>query len=55
MSCITPFLTEYIYQNLKHGIATDSHLYKESVHFLEMPNYDKALLNPKIEKMVKKM
>ncbi len=40
MSFITPFLTEYIYQNLKQGISTDSHLFKESVHFLEMPNYD---------------
>ena len=24
MSCITPFFTEYIYQNMKNGIAQDN-------------------------------
>ena len=34
MSCITPFITEYIYQNLKNGISKDSPYHAESIHFL---------------------
>jgi isoleucyl-tRNA synthetase len=56
MSCITPFLTEYIYQNLKNGISKDnSTYYAESIHFLQIPEYKEALLNEKIEKMVERM
>lgn len=40
MSCITPFLSEYIYQNLKNGIDTvDNTYYGESIHFLRIPEY----------------
>ena len=55
MSCITPFMTEYIYQNLKNGIAKDSPYYAESIHFLNIPEYQEKLLNEKIEKMVERM
>jgi isoleucyl-tRNA synthetase len=35
MSCITPFLSEYIYQNMKNGIAPgDKDYFAESIHFL---------------------
>lgn len=35
MSCITPFLTEQFYQNLRNGIdPKDADLYQKSVHFL---------------------
>lgn len=35
MSCITPFLTEHIYQNLRNGISDkDKDLFQESIHFL---------------------
>lgn len=55
MSCITPFLTEYIYQNLKNGIPQDSPYYADSIHFLQIPDYQEKLLNEKIEKMVERM
>ena len=56
MSCITPFMTEYIYQNLKNGIAKDNaQSYADSIHFLQIPNYQESLLNLYIEKMVTRM
>jgi len=56
MSCITPFLAEYIFQNLKNGISKeDKHYYAESIHFLSIPEYQESLLNDKIEQMVQRM
>lgn len=56
MSCITPFLSEYIYQNLKNGIdSNDKTYYGESIHFLRIPEYQEALINERIEKMVHRM
>jgi len=50
MSCITPFLTEHVYQNLRNGIdPSDQDLYQKSVHFLQMPTYNEALLDDKVE------
>ena len=50
MSPITPFLTEHLYQNLRNGLNTkDADLYQKSVHFLQMPNYNEALLDEKVE------
>jgi len=35
MACITPFLTEHIYQNLRNGLSEkDTDLLQESIHFL---------------------
>ena len=35
MACITPFLTEHIYQNLRNGLSEqDKDLLQESIHFL---------------------
>jgi isoleucyl-tRNA synthetase len=56
MSCITPFLSEYIYQNLRNGISTEDKQYSaESIHFLQIPNYQETLINERIEKMVERM
>lgn len=56
MSCVTPFMTEFIYQNLRNGInKDDATYYAESVHFLQIPNYYENLLDENIEKMVGKM
>ena len=35
MSCITPFITEHMYQNLKNGLGEeDKELNQQSIHFL---------------------
>lgn len=55
MSCVTPFITEYIYQNLKNGIPKEDPNYAESIHFLSIPQYNEELLNERIECMVSRM
>lgn len=55
MSPITPFLSEYIFQNMKNGLAEDSPLNQKSIHFTEMPNFDPKLINTDIEDTVKQM
>lgn len=56
MSCITPFVTEHFYQNLRNGIdPKDADLYQKSVHFLQMPEYNEALLDERVEKRFARM
>jgi isoleucyl-tRNA synthetase len=56
MSCITPFLSEWIYLNMKNGISTDNQgYYAESIHFLSIPEYQDKFINEKIETMVHRM
>lgn len=56
MSCVTPFITDYIYQNLRNGInKEDKRYYADSIHFLSIPEYKEELLNERIEKMVSRM
>ncbi len=56
MSCITPFLSEYIYQNMKNGIDKENKQYfADSIHFLSIPNFEDQLINEKIETMVSRM
>ena len=56
MGCLTPFLSEHIYQNLRNGIDTnDKDLYQESVHFLQIPNADESLMDPVIERKFSRM
>lgn len=56
MSCITPFLTEQLYQNLRNGIdPKDKDLYQKSVHFLQLPVHDDALLDDAVEKRFARM
>lgn len=47
-----PFLTDFCYQNLRNGISKDSPLYKDSIHFLSIPVFDKALIDQELEKKV---
>jgi isoleucyl-tRNA synthetase len=39
MAPITPFMSEYLYQNLRNGLAVDDPNNKESIHFTDLPNY----------------
>lgn len=56
MSCITPFLAEHLYQNLRNGIdPSNADLYQKSVHFLQIPDYDEALLDDRVEKRFARM
>jgi len=56
MSCITPFLSEYIYQNMRNGISPqDKNYFAESIHFLSIPGYEESLINERIETMVGRM
>jgi isoleucyl-tRNA synthetase len=55
MSPITPFLSEHIFQNMKNGLAENSPLNCQSIHFVQMPDYDPKLINEKIEQTVKRM
>lgn len=57
MSCITPFLSEYIYLNMKNGISAETTpaYHADSIHFLSIPNYQESLINERIETMVERM
>ena len=50
MACITPFLTEFMYQNLRNGISEDyKDLKADSIHFLSIPEFHQNLVNEAIE------
>ena len=51
MAPLTPFLTEFIYQNLGRAVADAP----ESVHFLEIPQVVAAAIDPQIEEDMKMM
>lgn len=55
MAPITPFISEFIYHNMRHGLADDSPLKKDSIHFTDIPNFDPKLINLDIEDTVKLM
>jgi isoleucyl-tRNA synthetase len=56
MACITPFITEHMYQNLRNGIgAEDQHLNQPSIHFLDIPQFNEKLLDDAIENRVARM
>jgi len=55
MSPITPFLSEYIFQNMRNGLADDSPLNTKSIHFIDMPSFDDKLINENTEATVKQM
>jgi isoleucyl-tRNA synthetase len=57
MSCITPFITEHMYQNLRNGISekTDPQLAQESIHFLQIPDVDESMIDEAIEKRIQRM
>lgn len=56
LSCFTPFLSDYIYLNMKNGIKEDdAKLYADSVHFLRTPEFEEGLLNETIERQISRM
>jgi len=55
MAPITPFISEFIYHNMRNGLADDSPLKADSIHFIDMPNFDPKLINLDIEDTVKLM
>lgn len=56
MACVTPFLAEHMYQNLRNGISeADEHLRAGSIHFLAIPECNEELLDEAIERRVARM
>jgi isoleucyl-tRNA synthetase len=55
MAPITPFLSEYLYQNLRNGLAEDDPLNKASIHFTDVPSYSEELIDEEIEITVGRM
>jgi isoleucyl-tRNA synthetase len=51
MSCFTPFISEFMYLNLKNGLEKDNPEYQDSIHFLKIPKYlgDEFVWNDIIE------
>jgi isoleucyl-tRNA synthetase len=48
-----PFLTESLYQNLRSGLAEDSALREDSIHYLRIPQVDESLISEDIEKIMR--
>lgn len=55
MSPLIPFITEHMYQNLKHLLEQESGKDTRSVHFLMIPSPREALIDTKIERAVANM
>jgi len=55
MAPITPFISEYLYQNLRNGLAEDDPTNKASIHFTEVPSFDEALIDEDIIATVERM
>ena len=54
LSPFIPFITEFIYQNLRNGLK-ECDLLEKSIHFLRIPEYDEKLLDDKIERIMNNM
>ena len=54
LSPFIPFITEYIYQNLRNGLK-EGPLLEKSIHFLRIPLYDEKLLDDNIERIMNNM
>lgn len=55
MSPLIPFITEHMYQNLKHLLEQDSSKDTRSVHFLMIPSPRESLIDTEIERAVANM
>jgi isoleucyl-tRNA synthetase len=55
LSPFIPFITEFIYQNLRNGLKEGNPLLEKSIHFLRIPEYNEKFLDDKIEKMMNNM
>lgn len=55
MSPLVPFITEYFYQDLQRCIRADSPYKQESIHFVDIPQFNEALVDEQIEQNMKNM
>ena len=55
LSPITPFLSEYFFQNLRNGLSETDPNNKLSIHFTDMPSYSDDLIDHQIEDTVESM
>ena len=55
MSCFTPFISEFLYLNMRNGFEDGHELKKESIHFLRIPEYDESLIDDAIVQKVNHM
>jgi len=55
MSCFTPFISEFLYLNLRNGFEDGHELKKDSIHFLRIPEADETLLDDAIVHKVSHM
>ena len=55
MSPITPFMSEYLFQNLKNGLREGDPLNVASIHFTSIPTYNEDLIDLDIEQTVERM
>lgn len=55
MSCFTPFISEFLYLNLRNGFEDGNELKKESIHFLRTPEPDESLIDDAIVSKVNHM
>ena len=52
MSCFTPFISEFLYLNLRNGFESSHENYQESIHYLRLPHSNEKLVNAKISTSV---
>lgn len=55
MSCFTPFISEFMYLNLRNGFKEGSDFNKESIHFLQIPKADDSLKDREVVQAVENM
>ena len=55
MSCFTPFISDYMYLNLRNGFAEDSKFNEDSIHFLQIPEPDDSLVHHETNQAVENM
>ncbi len=55
MSPFVPFITDMMYQNLVKVIPAESALFEKSIHFLQLPDYNPAMLDDSIESSMSAM
>jgi isoleucyl-tRNA synthetase len=48
MSCFTPFISEFLYLNLRNGFEVGHKMNQESIHFLRIPEVDESLIDDAI-------
>jgi len=55
MAPICPFISEYLFQNLRNGLREGDPRNLDSIHFTDIPTYDEALIDMEIEETVEHM